>query len=106
MHKSHTPADLSDALEHVIYEIWKYKQAVADYNRIQQVGGDAALEFRVLHHRVLLEFFHGPAKHKQNIVASEYVADWDSSHARSRLSWLDAYMNRCHTMLAHISTHR
>lgn len=105
-HTKHTPADLNDALEHVVYEMWKYKQSVADYGKIWDAGGDAALEFRVLHHRVLLEFFYGPAKHPDNIVAWEFIDDWQSTHDRSCLPWFDGYMQRCHTMLAHISKTR
>jgi hypothetical protein len=98
---------LSDALEHVIYEISKYRQSVADYSQIYQVGGDAAIEFRVLHHRVLLEFFYGSRNlHPDNIVAWEYVSTWQVAHDRAKILWLDAYMDRCHTMLAHISTSR
>jgi hypothetical protein len=105
-HKKHDEADLIDALEHVVYEIWKYKQSIAHYGQIQTVGGDAAIEFRVLHHRVLLEFFYGPPKHADNIVAWEYVADWQQTHPRGSVWWLDNYMKRCHTMLAHISKTR
>jgi hypothetical protein len=105
-HEHHSATELSDALEHVMYEIWKYKQSAADYNQIVQVGGDAAIEFRVLHHRVLLEFFYGPPKHRDNIVAWEYISTWQSTHDRADVSWLDPYVNRCHTMLAHISTSR
>lgn len=105
-HKEHSAAVLSDALEHVVYEIWKYKQSVADYSQIRVVGGDAALEFRILHHRVLLEFFYGPAKHADNIVACEYISTWQSSHNRTNVPWLDEYVKRCHTMLAHISATR
>jgi len=97
---------LDDALEHIVYEIWKYKQSVAQYESICRVCGDAALEFRVLHHRVLLEFFYGPPKHKNNIVAWEYVAGWETSHGRTNITWIDCYLSRCHTMLAHISTER
>src|ERR1700704_395526 len=105
-HKQHSTAVLSDALEHVVYEIWKYKESVADFSQIRVVGGDAALEFRILHHRVLLEFFYGPAKHADNIVAWEYISTWRSSHNRANVPWLDEYVKRCHTMLAHISTTR
>jgi hypothetical protein len=105
-HTKHDPANLNDALEHVVYEIWKYRQSAADYIQIMQAGGDAAIEFRVLHHRVLLEFFHGPAKHEDNIVAWEYIDDWQQTHDRTKIPWLDSYMTRCHTMLAHISTAR
>jgi hypothetical protein len=70
------------------------------------VGGDAAIEFRVLHHRVLLEFFYGPAKHQDNIVAWEYIQDWQRTHDRAGLKWFDEYTMRCHTMLAHISKTR
>ncbi len=103
IYAKHDPSDLNDALEHVVYEMWKYRQSVADY---QKIGGDAAIEFRVLHHRVLLEFFYGPAKHRDNIVAWEYIDDWQSGHDGASLPWLDGYMTRCHTMLAHISTTR
>lgn len=102
----HNAADLNDALEHVVYEIWKYRQSVTHYQQILQAGGDAAIEFRVLHHRVLLEFFYCPHKHKDNIVAWEYVRDWQQTHDRANVPWLDDYMTRCHTMLAHISTRR
>jgi hypothetical protein len=105
-HRKHDPPDLDDALEHVVYEMWKYRQSVADYQQILHAGGDAAIEFRVLHHRVLLEFFHGPAKHRDNIVAWEYIDDWQQTHEGASLPWLDDYMTRCHTMLAHISKTR
>jgi hypothetical protein len=105
-HRKHDSPDLHDALEHVMYEIWKYKQSIAYFAMIQQVGGDASIEFRVLHHRVLLEFFQGPAKHKDNIVAREYIDSWEQTHDPAKLPWLDDYMTRCHTMLAHISTTR
>jgi hypothetical protein len=97
---------LVDALEHITYEIWKFRQSVALYEALQRVGGDAAIEVRVLHHRVLLEFLYGPPKHEDNIVAWEYVPDWQQTHARVNVPWLDNYMRRCHTMLAHISTTR
>lgn len=102
----HNPLELSEALEHVIYEIWKYKQSIQYYTDIKTAGSDAAIEFRVLHQRVLLEFFYGPPKHANNIVAWEYIDDWQRTHSRTNLSWLDDYMTRCHTMLAHISTQR
>ena len=102
----HSPTELSDALEHIMYEIWKYKQSVAEYDQILKAGGDAAIEFRVLHHRVLLEFFYGPLKHEENIVAWEYISSWQSTHDRAAVPWLDQYVIRCHTMLAHISTNR
>jgi len=105
-HLKHDSSDLADALEHVAYEMWKYKQSVAHYAEILMAGGDAAIEFRVLHHRVLLEFFYGPAKHPDNILACEYIDDWPQTHQRTSLPWLDMYMTRCHTMLAHISTAR
>ena len=105
-HKKHNSPDLVDALEHVVYEIWKHRQSVAYYPQILRVGGDAAIEFRVLHHRVLLEFFYGPAKHQDNIVAWEYIDDWQETHDGTKLLWLDDYMMRCHTLLAHISTTR
>lgn len=105
-HTKHSTSELSEVLEHVMYEIWKYRQSAADYNQILQVGGDAAIEFRVLHHRVLLEFFHGPPKHRDNIVAWEYINTWQLTHERAKFLWLDAYVARCHTMLAHISTSR
>ncbi len=28
VHRKHPPADLKDAIEHVVYEIWKYKACV------------------------------------------------------------------------------
>jgi hypothetical protein len=105
-HKKHDPPDLEEALEHVVYEIWKYKQSVAYYSQIHGASGDAALEFRVLHHRVLLDFFYGPPKHQDNIVAWEYISDWQVTHDGSKLEWLRDYMKRCHTMLAHISKTR
>jgi hypothetical protein len=105
-HKKHDPHELDDALEHVVYEIWKYKQSVAHYGLIRHVGGDAAIEFRVLHHRVLLEFFYGPPKHQDNIFAWEYIHDWQRTHEVTKLTWFDDYMRRCHTMLAHISKTR
>ena len=105
-HRRHTPQELADSLEHVVYEIWKYRQSVADYDRIFKAGGDAAIEFRVLHHRVLLEFFHEPRKHKDNIAAGDFIDDWSRTHDGATLPWLKPYMNRCHTMLAHISTTR
>jgi hypothetical protein len=81
-HHKHHPTDLADALEHVVFEIWKYRQAVAYYPQISHAGGDAALGFRVLHHRVLLEFFYGAPKHQDNILAWEYVDDWQQTHDR------------------------
>jgi hypothetical protein len=106
-HKKHDPHDLVDALEHVAYEIWKYKQSVAHYGQILHAGGDAAIEFRVLHHRVLLEFFYGRPKHQDNIVAWEYIHDWQRTQDVKKLTWFDDYMQRCHTtMLAHISKTR
>jgi hypothetical protein len=105
-HKKHHPTVLVDALEHVVYEIWKHRQSIVYYPQILRAGGDAALEFRVLHHRVLLEFFYGPAKHADNIVAWEYIDDWKQTHDPNALPWLDEYMTRCHTLLAHISTTR
>src|SRR5437763_6207963 len=87
-HSKHPAPELIDALEHVIYEIWKYKQSVVYYQSIVQVGGDAAIEFRVLHHRVLLEFFYVPSKHQDNIVAWEYIEDWQMNHNPARLAWL------------------
>jgi hypothetical protein len=105
-HSRHTVSDLSDALQHVVYEMWKYQQSVVDYSKILEVGGDAAIEFRVLHHRVLLEFFYGPAKHRDNIVAWEFIDNWQSTHNRAGVVWLEDYMNRCHTLLAHVSTTR
>jgi hypothetical protein len=106
-HRKHSASDLDDALEHVIYEMWKYRQSIAHYGPISKAGGDAALEFRVLHHRILLEFFYGsPMKHPDNIFAWEYVDGWERMHLRAGVPWLDSYMTRCHTMLAHISTKR
>jgi hypothetical protein len=106
-HKQHDPQDLADGLEHIVYEMWKYRQSVAYYEQIAAIGGDAAIEFRVLHHRVLLEFFYpGKAKHEDNIVAWEYIADWDRTHDKTKLPWLELYMIRCHTMLAHVSKAR
>ena len=105
-HKKHPNPDLVDAIQHIVYEIWKYKQSVADYRQLQRAGGDAAVEFRVLHHRVLLEFFYGPPKHPDNIVAWEYIDDWQQTHCAASVAWFDRYMKRCHTMLAHISTQR
>ena len=75
-------------------------------HRLFATLGDAAIEFRVLHHRVLLEFFYGPPKHENNIVAWEYIDDWRKGHDPKMVQWLDDYMDRCHTMLAHISTSR
>jgi len=103
-HIKHRDSDLRDGLEHIVYEMWKYKQSIRYYGPIRAAGGDAALEFRVLHHRVLLEFFHGPAKHPDNILAWEYCANWDSAHQQP--TWLESYRVRCHTMLAHISVQR
>jgi predicted nuclease of predicted toxin-antitoxin system len=91
-HNQHDPRDLADALEHVMYKMWKYKQSVADYQQITVAGGDAAIEFRVLHHRVLLEFFFGPAKHPDNIVAWEYIPDWEREHSRGNLKWFKEYI--------------
>jgi len=105
-HVKHASPDLDDALEHVVYEMWKYKQSVAYYAPIQQAGGDAALEFRVLHHRVLLDFFYGRPSHRDDIVAWEYVHGWAQTHNPTTLPWLKDYMIRCHTMLAHLSTTR
>jgi hypothetical protein len=105
-HRTHNPGDLDDALEHVVYEMWKYKQSIWCYGPILQAGGDAAIEFRVLHHRVLLEFFYGPAKHEDNIVAWEYIGNWQQTHPSAALSWLGNYMTRCHTLLAHVSKTR
>jgi hypothetical protein len=105
-HKKHDATDLVEALEHVVYEIWKHRQSVAHYQQIRQAGGDAAIEFRVLHDRVLLEFFYGPEKHKDNILAWEYIDDWQQTHDRTKVLWLVDYMKRCHTLLAHISTTR
>jgi len=44
-HRQHLAVELSDGLEHVIYEILKYKQSVADYSQIRRVGGDVVIEF-------------------------------------------------------------
>ena len=93
-------------LEHVVYEMWKYKQSVAYYGPILQVGGDAAIEFRVLHHRVLLDFFYGEPKHQDNILAWEYIPGWRQTHDPKSQPWLSSYMTRCHTLLAHISKSR
>ncbi len=105
-HERHNSEDLADGLEHVVYEMWKYKQSVAYYERIMSIAGDAAIEFRVLHHRVLLEFFYGVPKHPDNIFAWEYVASWREKHDPLKLDWLAEYRTRCHTLLAHISTTR
>ena len=105
-HTKHDPPELNDALEHVVYEMWKYRQSVADYQKILHAGGDAAIEFRVLHHRVLLEFFYGPTRHRDNIVAWEFIDGWQSNHDGAALSWLDGYRTRYLTMLAHFSSTR
>ncbi len=106
-HKKHNLQDLADCLEHVVYEMWKYRQSVTYYERILQVAGDAALEFRVLHHRVLLEFFYDrKSKHEDNIVAWEYIEHWEQTHDSTNLPWFKSYITRCHTMLAHISKAR
>ena len=106
-HKQHDLTDLADGLEHIVYEMWKYRQSVAYYEPIAAVCRDAAIEFRVLHHRVLLEFFYDrKPKHEDSIFAWEYIADWDRTHDRTKLPWLDSYMIRCHTMLAHVSKAR
>jgi hypothetical protein len=105
-HSKHAPDVLADALEHIVYEMWKYKQSIADFEKIRAAGSDAAIEFRVLHHRVLLEFFYAPPKHEDNIVAWEYIANWSQTHDRALLPWFGDYVNRCHTMLAHISKSR
>jgi hypothetical protein len=36
-HRKHDLPDLRDGLEHVVYEIWKFKQSVVDYGPIQAV---------------------------------------------------------------------
>jgi hypothetical protein len=105
-HTKHADSDLNDALEHVVYEIWKHRQSVESYSIISEVGGDASIEFRTLHHRVLLEFFYCPAKHPNNVVAWEFVDGWQSTQVGQAPIWLETYMTRCHTMLAHISTTR
>jgi hypothetical protein len=105
-HTKHVPSDLDDALEHVVYEMWKYKQSVAHYSEIYAAGSDAAIEFRVLHHRVLLEFFYHSDGHPDNILAWEYVHDWRQTHNPASLPWLAGYLDRCHTMLAHTSKTR
>jgi hypothetical protein len=105
-HQQHDPQKLDDALEHVIYEMWKYRQSVAYYGQILAAASDAAIEFRVLHHRVLLEFFYGCPKHEDNIVAWEYINSWQQTHDPVAISWLESYMNRCHVMLAHVSNAR
>ena len=104
MAHKHSAIELGETLEHIVYEIWKYKQSVADYAHIRRAGGDAALKFRVLHQRVLLEFFYGEPMHKNNILASEYIDGWRSTHNPKRITWLQKYQIRCHVMLAHIST--
>ncbi len=104
-HRPHSPAELDDALEHLVYEVWKYRQSVKYCAQLWPFG-DVAIEFRVLHHRVLLDFFFGSPIHRDNIVAREYVADWETSHDRRGQVWLAAYLTRCHTMLAHISVTR
>jgi hypothetical protein len=103
---NHSATELNDALEHVMYEIWKHKQSVADYRNIVQVCGEAAVEFRVLHNWALLEFFYGPPRHSDRFVASEFISDWHPTHDRAALSWLDPYIDRCNTMLRPISTGR
>ena len=105
-HVQHDQADLDAALEHVIYEMWKYKESVAYYEPTLRVGGDAAIEFRVLHHRVLLDFFYGVAKHQDNILACEYIPGWRQTHDPKSQPRLSSYMTRCHTLLAHISKSR
>ena len=105
-HIKHDPPDLDDALEHVVYEMWKYKQSVGYYEPIRHVGSDAAIEFRVLHHRVLLDFFYGRPTHEDNIVAWEYINGWNQAHEVTKVPGLNDYMTRCHTMLAHISKTR
>ena len=101
-----SPELLADALEHVIYEIWKYNQSVGDYRNIVQTGGDAAMEFRVLHNWILLEFLYGSPEHLDRIVASDYIADWHLTHGRATKLWLDPYVDRCRTMLSPISISR
>jgi hemoglobin-like flavoprotein len=105
-HQQHDPQELDDALEHILYEMWKYRQSVAYYGQILHAASDAAIEFRVLHHRVLLEFFYGYPKHEDNIVAWEYVTSWQQTHVATAILWLENYMNRCHVMLAHVSKAR
>ena len=104
--ENHSAVELADALEHVIYEIWKYKESIALYRKLVGICGEAAVEFRVLHNWSLLEFFFGPPRQAGRIVASDYISDWDSTHDRAALAWLDPYVERCHTMLSPISTER
>jgi hypothetical protein len=104
-HRPHSPDELNDALEHIVYEIWKYRQSVKYYAQLLRFG-DVAIEFRVLHHRILLDFFYSGPKHADNVLAQEYIADWTKRHDPKGQSWLDDYLRRCHTMLAHISVTR
>jgi hypothetical protein len=102
----HSAAVLVDALEHVTYEVWKYRQSVADYRKLVNAGAEVAVEFRALHNWSLLEFLFGPPRNADLIVASEYISDWQLTHDRAALPWLDPYVARCHTMLSPISTGR
>ena len=102
----HSADLLADALEHVAYEIWKYKHSVADYRKLVDAGAEVAVEFRVLHNWSLIEFFFGPPGNADRIVASEYIGGWQASHDRAMHPGLDAYVDRCHTMLSPISAGR
>ena len=66
-HVKHDPPDLDDVLEHVVCEMWKYKQSVAYYAPIRQAGSDLD--------QLIFDFLDGLSIHHKQICR-HWVTTW------------------------------
>ena len=102
---SFSVVELERAAEHVVYEFRQFAHARVHFAKLRGTPNpDMALEFRVLHQRILLEFFHTTVdeRRERNILAADYITGWDAT----RPEWYRSYIERCHRLLAHISLDR
>ena len=100
-----TENDCVQAARHVVYEFRQFAHARVHYSELRgTLNPHMALECRVLHHRILLEFFHFDlaSRKQRNVLAADYADGWKTT----RPPWFKDYIQRCHRMLAHISLDR
>ena len=108
----HSSDELNKMIEHVAYEIhmfrWAYLMLALQLIKLLLHGNlnNAILESWVIHLRNLIDFFYAMPQ-KDDIVASDYISDWDSIRSQTQKSpLLQEATNKANKQLAHLTLAR
>ncbi|MCX5866029.1 MAG: hypothetical protein NT009_00915 [Proteobacteria bacterium] len=99
-----SPAQLKGALEHVFYEITQLIETLIENKNI--AVNNALVESRLIHVRVLLDFFQKSARTKMNGKELDDVLSLDYKYAPQTVGIPSPYQDRLNKDLTHLTYSR